>query len=120
VGAERTFSINLSSEVFLEEKLESIAELLEKRTQKNKVAGKTITLKIKYSDFVQQTRSKTGSLYLSSKELIFDEAKKLLHQEKLLNSVRLIGISLSNLNTAKKSVSNPKLKTKNTQLSLPF
>ena len=120
VGAERTFSINLSSEVFLEEKLESIAELLEKRTQKNKVAGKTITLKIKYSDFVQQTRSKTGSLYLSSKELIFDEAKKLLYQEKLLNSVRLIGISLSNLNTAKKSVPNPKLKTKNTQLSLPF
>ena len=120
VGAERTFSTNLSSELFLEDKLKSIAELLEKRTQKNKVAGKTITLKIKYSDFVQQTRSKTGSLYLSSKELIFDEAKKLLYQEKLLNSVRLIGISLSNLNTAKKSVPNPKLKTKNTQLSLPF
>ena len=120
VGAERTFSTNLSSELFLEDKLKSIAELLEKRTQKNKVAGKTITLKIKYSDFVQQTRSKTGTLYLSSKELIFDEAKKLLYQEKLLNSVRLIGISLSNLNTAKKAVPNPKLKIKNPQLSLPF
>lgn len=120
VGAERTFSTNLSSELFLEDKLKSIAELLEKRTKKNKVAGKTITLKIKYSDFVQQTRSKTGGLYLSSKELIFEEAKKLLYQEKLLNSVRLIGISLSNLNTSQKKPTKPKIVIKEVQLSLPF
>ena len=120
VGAERTFSTNLSSELFLEDKLKSIAELLEKRTKKNKVAGKTITLKIKYSDFVQQTRSKTGGLYLSSKELIFEEAKKLLYQEKLLNSVRLIGISLSNLNTSQEKPTKPKIVIKEAQLSLPF
>lgn len=120
VSAERTFTTNLSSELFLEDKLKSIAELLEKRTKKNKVAGKTITLKIKYSDFVQQTRSKTGGLYLSSKELIFEEAKKLLYQEKLLNSVRLIGISLSNLNTSQKKPTKPKIVIKEVQLSLPF
>ena len=97
-----------------------ISALLEKRTKKNKVAGKTITLKIKYSDFIQQTRSKTGTLYLSSKELIFEESKKLLYQEKLLNSVRLIGISLSNLNTSKKEIPKPELLIKNPQLSLPF
>ena len=120
VGAERTFTTNLSSELLLEDKLKSIAELLEKRTKKNKVAGKTITLKIKYSDFVQKTRSKTGGLYLSSKELIFEEAKKLLYQEKLLNSVRLIGISLSNLNTSQKKPIKPKIVIKEAQLSLPF
>jgi DNA polymerase-4 len=120
VGAEKTFTTNLSSEVFLEEKIFEIAELLEKRAKKNKVAGKTITLKIKYSDFVQQTRSKTGSFYLSSKKLIFEEAKKLLYQEKLINSVRLVGISLSNLNTKKKNLPLVKLTIKNEQLSLPF
>ena len=120
VGAERTFITNLSSELFLEEKILEIAELLEKRAKKNKVAGKTITLKIKYSDFVQQTRSKTGSFYLSSKKLIFEEAKKLLYQEKLINSVRLVGISLSNLNTKKKNPPIVKLTIQNEQLSLPF
>jgi len=67
VGAERTFNENLSSEVFMEERLESIAKELEKRLQKHKIAGKTITLKIKYSDFSQQTRSKTLPYFISDK-----------------------------------------------------
>lgn len=119
VGAERTFENNLSSELFLEEKLKNIAALLEDRLVKNKVAGKTITLKIKYSDFKQQTRSKTGSLYLSSKDLIFEQAKDLLYQEKLSNSVRLVGISLSNLNSLKKE-KKKKAVSQDPQLSLPF
>ena len=105
--------------MFLEDKLQSIAAILEKRLSKNKVAGKTITLKIKYSDFKQLTRSKTGSLYLSSKALIFEQAKELLYQEKLLNSVRLIGISISNLNTLKKKQEVKPLKGAS-QLCLPF
>jgi len=92
---------------------------LEKRLSKNKVAGKTITLKIKYSDFKQLTRSKTGTLYLSSQALIFEQAKELLYQEKLLNSVRLIGISISNLNTLKKKQEVKPLKEAS-QLCLPF
>jgi DNA polymerase-4 len=119
VGAERTFEKNLSSELFLEDKLQSIAAILEKRLSKNKVAGKTITLKIKYSDFKQLTRSKTGTLYLSSQALIFEQAKELLYQEKLLNSVRLIGISISNLNTLKKKQEVKPLKGAS-QLCLPF
>lgn len=119
VGAERTFEKNLSSELFLEDKLEQISGLLEKRLEKNKCAGKTITLKIKYSDFKVQTRSKTGTLYLASKELILEQAKELLYQEKLSNSVRLIGISLSNLNTLKKK-NTKQANGKTAQLSLPF
>ncbi|SFU26953.1 DNA polymerase-4 [Pustulibacterium marinum] len=103
VGAERTFSENLTSEVFMLERLENIASELDKRLKKHKIAGKTITLKIKYSDFVQQTRSKTISYFISDKDLILETAKELLYQEKLENSVRLLGISLSNLNTEKKA-----------------
>ncbi|MCB0442572.1 MAG: DNA polymerase IV, partial [Flavobacterium sp.] len=99
VGAERTFNENLSSEVFMEERLESIAKELEKRLQKHKIAGKTVTLKIKYSDFSQQTRSKTLPYFISDKALLLETAKELLYQEKLKESVRLLGISLNNLNT---------------------
>jgi DNA polymerase-4 len=99
VGAERTFNANLSSEVFMEERLESIAKELEKRLQKYKIAGKTVTLKIKYSDFTLQTRSKTLPYFISEKSLLLATAKELLYQEKLKDSVRLLGISLHNLNT---------------------
>jgi DNA polymerase-4 len=59
VAAEHTFSENLTSEIFMLERLERIAEELEKRLKKYDISGKTITLKIKYSDFTTQTRSKT-------------------------------------------------------------
>ena len=101
LAAERTFSENLSSEVFLVEKLEHIAEEVSKRLKKSTIAGKTVTLKIKYSDFTLQTRSKTLPYYISDKSIILETAKDLLYQEKLSNSVRLLGISLANLNTEK-------------------
>ncbi len=102
VGAERTFSENLSSEIFMLERLDTIAAEIETRLKKSKIAGKTITLKIKYSDFTLQTRSKTLPYFVSDKALILDTAKELLYQSKLENSVRLLGISLANLNTQKK------------------
>lgn len=101
LGAERTFRENISSEIFMLERLENISEEIEKRLAKSQVAGKTITLKIKYSDFTLQTRSKTINYYISSKDLILEIAKELLYQEKMKDSVRLLGISLSNLNTEK-------------------
>jgi len=102
LGAERTFDENISSKIFMLERLENIAEEIERRLKKSKVAGKTVTLKIKYSDFTQHTRSKTIPYFISSKELILDISKALLFQEKMKESVRLLGITLSNLNTEKK------------------
>lgn len=99
LAAERTFNKNLSSEIFMLEKLEHIAEEVSRRLDKSTVAGKTVTLKIKYSDFTLQTRSKTLPYYVSEKAIILDTAKDLLYQNELNNSVRLLGISLSNLNT---------------------
>ncbi|MEH6657951.1 DNA polymerase IV [Leeuwenhoekiella marinoflava] len=102
LGAERTFNENISSEVFMLERLENIAEEIERRLKKSNVAGKTVTLKIKYSDFTLKTRSKTLSYYIRSKEVILETAKELLYQEKMENSVRLLGITLANLNTEDK------------------
>jgi len=105
VAAEHTFDVNLSSEIFMMEQLERIATQLEKRLERHKLSGKTITLKIKYSDFTQQTRSKTLPYFISDKSLIMENIKELLYQEKMKDSVRLLGISLSNLNNeVKKAV----------------
>ena len=102
VAAEHTFDVNLSSEIFMMEKLENIANSLEKRLKKHNVAGKTITLKIKYSDFSQQTRSKTLPYFISDKTLLLEIVSELLYQERMKDSVRLLGISVSNLNTEQK------------------
>jgi DNA polymerase-4 len=116
LAAERTFNENLSSEIFMLEKLEHIAEEVSKRLEKIKVAGKTITLKIKYSDFTLQTRSKTIPNFVSEKDIILETAKGLLYQEKLNNSVRVLGISLSNLNT--ESIKPTALNDKKTSISV--
>ena len=64
----------------------------------SKIAGKTVTLKIKYSDFTQQTRSKTLQFFVKDKAILLATVKDLLFQEKIKNSVRLLGISVTNLN----------------------
>lgn len=99
VAAEHTFDENLTSEIYMQAQLELIAAELDRRLKKHKIAGKTVTLKIKYSDFTQQTRSKTLPYFISDKSLLFDTVKELLFQERMKDSVRLLGISLSNLNT---------------------
>jgi len=120
VGAERTFGENLSSEIFMEERLQSIAKELEKRLQKSKISGKTITLKIKYSDFTLQTRSKTLPYFVSDKNIILDVAKDLLYQERLRNSVRLLGISIHNLNNEEKTKTELPQKSVSVQLKFEF
>src|SRR5690606_3854285 len=70
LGAERTFFKNISSEIFMMERLNDIADEVVKRLKKSNIEGKTITLKIKYSDFTLQTRSKTLSDFTSDKHLI--------------------------------------------------
>ncbi|WP_111308926.1 DNA polymerase IV [Confluentibacter sediminis] len=118
LAAERTFGENLSSEIFMLEKLEHIADEVSKRLIKSNVSGKTVTLKIKYSDFTLQTRSKTLPYFISDKSIILETAKDLLFQEKLNNSVRLLGISMSNLNT--EAIKKPESKSISVQLKFEF
>jgi DNA polymerase-4 len=60
-------------------------------------------------------------LYVSSKALILETVKDLLFQEKMKDSVRLLGISISNLNNEdKKAEKLPPDKTIDVQLKLDF
>jgi DNA polymerase-4 len=97
LSAENTFDRDLITVQEMEEQLFPIFEEVIRRLEKSGVKGRTITLKLKYSDFTQQTRSKTLEQY-PEKELIWEIAKELLYQEEIPKAVRLLGLGVSNLN----------------------
>jgi len=97
IAAERTYITDLSSEQEMMEKLELIAEELEKRMLRSKVKGKTITVKIKHSDFTLQSRSRTQEEWLCKKEEILSITAELMKQAEIEKPVRLLGISMSKL-----------------------
>ena len=97
VGAERTFSKDINSEGFMLDELKTIADELETRMIRSKNRGRTVTVKLKYTDFTTQTRSKTVEEYLSKKEEFFPIIEELIYQKKIEKSVRLLGIAISSL-----------------------
>ena len=97
VGAERTFSKDIESEAFMLDELGSIADELERRMLKSKNKGRTVTVKLKYNDFTNQTRSKTIEDYISTKEEFFPVIEELIYHKTIEKSVRLLGISISSL-----------------------
>ncbi|MDZ7847711.1 MAG: DNA polymerase IV [Owenweeksia sp.] len=101
IGAERTFSHDLTDVYEMERELNQIMQKLTGRIDKAKAQGKTITLKIKHHDFEQHTRSATLEHYTNSQELIFQVVRKLLHHPEPAHKVRLLGITLSNLSDQK-------------------
>jgi DNA polymerase-4 len=67
-----------------------------------------------------QTRSKTLPYFVSDKSVILDQAKDLLYQDRLKDSVRLIGISLSNLKGERNSSTTSDQEKLDVQLSFDF
>lgn len=97
VGCEHTFlkDINLNSAVIIE--LYHIVLELVERIKESAFEGKTLTLKIKFYDFTQITRSITCNHILQTKLDILPLAKELLHGvDYSQRSIRLMGLSISN------------------------
>lgn len=97
LGAEDTFEQDLSTQEEMFTELEQIAEKVTARLEKNRLKGKTITLKVKFHDFTQITRNQSFLNPIGDYFSIIAAAKDLLIRADLENSkVRLLGISLSN------------------------
>jgi DNA polymerase-4 len=98
VGAENTFSTDLFYANELETELQKITDILWERIEHAQVKGKTLTLKFKYADFEQHTRSKTlPSGCFNSKNKLVAEWKKLLTMgDGYSKGVRLLGLTVSN------------------------
>jgi DNA polymerase-4 len=97
MGAEDTFSYDLTELEEMNEQLEKIANTVCKRLEKYNLKGRTLTLKIKYHDFKQITRNHSFDKLINDYETIVTTAKQLLLNTDLTNKkIRLLGISLSN------------------------
>ena len=97
VGAEETFSTDIFQIKELENELLKIADVLWPRVERSNVKAKTLTLKFKYSDFEQHTRSNTISGFFSSKSQLVTESKKLLKKGGgFSKGIRLLGLTVSN------------------------
>jgi DNA polymerase-4 len=96
LGSETTFAKDILKESELLEHLSSLAqEVCEHLTIKG-FKGKTITLKVKYADFEQITRSKTIENSINDYATIFSVCKMLLDKTEVgEREVRLRGISVS-------------------------
>lgn len=98
IGAERTFFDNKTSQETLGIELQKVIEILKVRLEKAKVNGKTLTLKVKYADFHQITRSKTLLDEFTEHQIdriAFDLLRSIKDIER---GVRLIGLQISNFN----------------------
>ncbi|WP_075591634.1 DNA polymerase IV [Labilibacter marinus] len=97
VGIENTFYEDLNTD---EERLEQLNVLIDglwNRSARRDIYGRTLTLKVKFSDFIQQTHSKTLLNKLTLKDEIASIAKQLMQEVKFDKKVRLMGLSISNL-----------------------
>ncbi len=98
IAAENTFETDLATFDEMIVELEEIGEVVFNRMKKVQGYGRTLTLKLKYSDFKQITRSKTLVNNFDSLELILEITRELLLQCDLeIKPVRLLGLSVSNL-----------------------
>lgn len=99
VGAEESYAEDLQDRKAMIEALEDIARTLVRRTG-DKGGGRTLTLKVKYANYQQVTRSRTVYDTINTFETIMKIGVELLDSTEVeTRNVRLLGLQLSNLDS---------------------
>jgi DNA polymerase IV len=97
IGAEDTFPKDLTSLEDMVAELEKIAMVVQERVKKHDVKGRTCTLKIKYHNFRQVTRSQSLENPFDDFQTIIGIARDLVEKTDAEGKrIRLLGITLSN------------------------
>ncbi|MFT6866533.1 MAG: DNA polymerase-4 [Cyclobacteriaceae bacterium] len=113
ISAENTFDHNLMKLNQIKIEVMKIAEVTFRRYQQTEKTGRTITLKVKYGDFKQITKSKTVDTQVDSLEHLFSICESLVDSSILNESgVRLLGVGISNFQKA--------IVNEHTQLTINF
>ena len=76
--------------------LSLLAEELSERLKKHGFTGRSLVLKIKYSDFRQTTHCRTGNKPIETFDEILSLTKDLLEEVDVRHPVRLLGLSVAN------------------------
>ncbi len=118
LGAENTFSEDFHDLADMKMALDPIARTVYKRLEAANKWGKTLTVKVKFSDFTQITRSQTQDHVIDSLDEILEITFQIMDQidwDNFTEGVRLLGITLSNFEGEQNE--SPKL---GQQLTLEF
>jgi len=98
LGAEETFLEDLADLDSIEVELDKIAQEVARRTKKSDFKAKTLTLKVKYADFIIITRSVTVDHYITTAQEMLSIAMELMSrvEDVEIKKVRLLGLTLKN------------------------
>jgi DNA polymerase-4 len=100
VGTELTFEKDLTTNFEIIAELYKIEKELMNRLNEAGTSGRTVTVKVKFSDFRQLTRSRTLQNYIRDFETLHREVSEIRKSLELTGSrIRLLGVSISNLET---------------------
>lgn len=100
VGTEITYEKDLTTRFEVIAELYRLEKELMERLEHAGTSGRTITLKVKFSDFRQLTRSKTLQHYIRDFDMLHREVSSIRKSLKLEDvRIRLLGVSISNLET---------------------
>ncbi len=94
-SCETTFHEDTLDKAFLHKNLMAQAERVGASLRRQNLSGRTITLKVKFADFSQITRSRTLNQSTQGTQTIFATACELLENVTLTQKVRLIGVGVS-------------------------
>jgi DNA polymerase-4 len=98
VGAENTFPADLFSYEAARDALHEIVEKIWVYCERSGIRGRTVTLKVKFANFQQITRSRTGQMQIGTRNELEQLGNELLEPLfPVTKGIRLLGISLSSL-----------------------
>lgn len=97
VSVEDTFDHDTGDLQMLDVQIARLVPMLLRRVERYSLQGRTLTLKVKYADFTQVTRSESPGYAMLAHEDILARARALLRKtDAAERTVRLLGIGLSN------------------------
>ena len=98
IGTELTYEKDLTTRFEIIAELYKVEKELMERIEHSGTTGRTVTLKVKFSDFRQITRSRTLQNYISDFKALHEEVTEIRKSLNLEGSrIRLLGVSISNL-----------------------
>lgn len=97
VGHSTTLDADLAGRSEILAILLQLSEMVGRRARKHRVAGRTVTLTIRYPDFTTFSRQASRSTPTNNSDEIYRDAVQILDQLELTQPVRLLGVRITNL-----------------------
>ncbi|HHX25631.1 MAG TPA: DNA polymerase IV [Firmicutes bacterium] len=100
IGHETTLTEDSGNEAFILTCILSLSQQVGRRLRQQELVARTVTLKLRYSDFTTLTRANTFSFFTCLDEDIYQTAKGLfLCHWNRARKIRLVGVTVSNLSS---------------------